>query len=167
MLIGKCRCRWLATTRISGGDGSVLALSVGDLGRRAFSHPSRTTSQSAPNPCRRPRSSSTLDAVDRGPDVTEHLQRYTGPKLQRCQNWPNAARVGDGQIERWLSRARLKGSGRNRPSRNLQPEHQVFGCQFSYQLVNGTARNPSNCSPVHSVRDRGVGGSNPLAPTIS
>jgi hypothetical protein len=37
----------------------------------------------------------------------------------------------------------------------------VFSCQLAIQ----TAQKLSNCSPVHSVRDRGVGGSNPLAPT--
>ena len=41
----------------------------------------------------------------------------------------------------------------------------VFSCQFGCQLAIQTAQKLSNCSPVHSVRDRGVGGSNPLAPT--
>jgi hypothetical protein len=41
----------------------------------------------------------------------------------------------------------------------------AFSCQFGYQLAIRTAQKLSNFSPVHSVRDRGVGGSNPLAPT--
>jgi hypothetical protein len=41
----------------------------------------------------------------------------------------------------------------------------VFSYQFTYQLAHGTGQNLGNFSPVHSVRDRGVGGSNPLAPT--
>jgi hypothetical protein len=41
----------------------------------------------------------------------------------------------------------------------------AFGCQFSDQLAHGTTRNFRDSAPVHSVRDRGVGGSNPLAPT--
>jgi hypothetical protein len=41
----------------------------------------------------------------------------------------------------------------------------VFSYQFSYQLAHGTGQKLSNFAPVHSVRDRGVGGSNPLAPT--
>jgi hypothetical protein len=40
-----------------------------------------------------------------------------------------------------------------------------FSCQFGYQLADGTAQKLRNLAPVHSVRDRGVGGSNPLAPT--
>jgi hypothetical protein len=41
----------------------------------------------------------------------------------------------------------------------------AFSYQFSYQLANYKARKIRNSAPVHSVRDRGVGGSNPLAPT--
>jgi hypothetical protein len=41
----------------------------------------------------------------------------------------------------------------------------VFSYQFSYQLAHAAGQKLSNFSPVHSVRDRGVGGSNPLAPT--
>ena len=36
---------------------------------------------------------------------------------------------------------------------------------FGYQLAIQTAQKLGNYAPVHSVRDRGVGGSNPLAPT--
>jgi hypothetical protein len=43
----------------------------------------------------------------------------------------------------------------------------VFSYQFSYQFAHGTGQEIRNFSPVHSVRDRGVGGSNPLAPTNS
>jgi hypothetical protein len=41
----------------------------------------------------------------------------------------------------------------------------AFSCQLGYQLAIQTAQKLSHFSPVHSVRDRGVGGSNPLAPT--
>jgi hypothetical protein len=41
----------------------------------------------------------------------------------------------------------------------------AFSCQFSYQLAHGSAQKLRDFAPVHSVRDRGVGGSNPLAPT--
>ena len=41
----------------------------------------------------------------------------------------------------------------------------VSSCQFGYQLAIKTAQRLGNFPPVHSVRDRGVGGSNPLAPT--
>jgi hypothetical protein len=40
-----------------------------------------------------------------------------------------------------------------------------LSCQFGYQLADGTTQKLRNLAPVHSVRDRGVGGSNPLAPT--
>ena len=41
----------------------------------------------------------------------------------------------------------------------------TFGYQCGYQLADGTGQKVKSFSPVHSVRDRGVGGSNPLAPT--
>jgi hypothetical protein len=43
----------------------------------------------------------------------------------------------------------------------------AFSYQFSYQLAHGSAQKLRNSAPVHSVRDRGVGRSNPLAPTKS
>jgi len=43
----------------------------------------------------------------------------------------------------------------------------AFSYHFSYQLADGPAQKLSNFAPVHSVRDRGVGGSNPLGPTKS
>ena len=33
----------------------------------------------------------------------------------------------------------------------------VFSYQFGYQLAHGTVQKLSNFSPVHSVRDRGIG----------
>jgi hypothetical protein len=49
----------------------------------------------------------------------------------------------------------------------LAPKSDVFSYQFGYRLAPETAQKLSDVSPVHSVRDRGVGGSNPLAPTNS
>jgi hypothetical protein len=47
----------------------------------------------------------------------------------------------------------------------LRPENNSLSYQFGCQLVSGILENLRNLAPVHSVRDRGVGGSNPLAPT--
>jgi len=44
-------------------------------------------------------------------------------------------------------------------------DQATFSCQFGYQLANETVQKLRQFAPVHSVRDRGVGGSNPLAPT--
>jgi hypothetical protein len=41
----------------------------------------------------------------------------------------------------------------------------TFGCQFSCWLLEGIVENLKNSARVHSVRDRGFGGSNPLAAT--
>jgi hypothetical protein len=78
-------------------------------------------------------------------------------------------RTGDAltmAVPAWGRPAAWKGMLNCRPVGDEKAKNKAaFGCQFSYQLARGAAKKVSNSAPVHSVRDRGVGGSNPLAPT--